>query len=116
MNWEAILNGLWQALNSVPGIMLLAALLGWLLSKLYSFRPAWEAYEGTIISAIKYAETAIPDDAQNKALKRLDEALRYALKVYAETHKGKQPPEALANDIREGIQIVHDRLEAKGTL
>ena len=116
MNWEAILNGLWQALNSVPGIMLLAALIGWLLSRLYSFRPAWEAYEGTIISAIKYAEKAIPDDADNKALARLDAALRYVVKVYTETHRGKQPSASVTNELREGIQVVHDRLESRGTL
>ena len=116
MNWETILTGLWQALNSVPGVVLMAGLLGWLLTRLYSIRPAWEAYEGTIISAIKHAEKAIPDDVPNKGLARLDEALRYVLKVYAETHRGQQPSDALANDLREGIQITHDRLEARGTL
>lgn len=116
MNWETILTGLWQAVNSVPGIMLMAGLLGWLLTRLYSIRPAWEAYEGTIISAIKHAEKAIPDDVPNTGLARLDEALRYVLKVYAETHRGQQPSDALVNELREGIQITHDRLEARGTL
>lgn len=116
MNWETILTGLWQAVNSVPGVMLMAGLLGWLLSRLYAFRPAWEAYEGTIISAIKHAEKAIPDDTPNKSVARLDEALRYVLKIYAETHRGRQAPAALAEELREGIQIMHDRLEARGTL
>jgi len=116
MNWETILTGLWQAVNSVPGIMLLAGLLGWLLTRLYAVRPAWEAYEGTIISAIKHAESAIPDDTPNKGVARLDEALRYVLKVYAETHRSRPPSDALTNELREGIQITHDRLEERGTL
>jgi len=116
MNWEGILTGIWTVLNSAPGIMLAAGLLGWLLTRLYAIRPAWEAYEGTIISAIKYAEKAIPDDADNKALARLDAALRYVVKVYTETHRGKQPSASVTNDLREGIQVVHDRLESRGTL
>lgn len=116
MNWDAILSGLWQVMNSVPAVMLMAAILGWLLTKLFSWKPAWETYEGTIISAIKHAEKAIPDDTPNKGVARLDEALRYVLKVYTETHRGQQPPADVVNDLREGIQITHDRLEARGTL
>jgi len=116
MNWDAMFTGLWQVVNSVPAIMAMAALPGWLLTKLYALRPAWETYEGTIISAIKHAEKVIPDDVSNKGLARLDEALRYVLKVYAETHRSQQPSDALVNELREGIQITHDRLEARGTL
>lgn len=116
MNWDSILTGLWQIVNSVPAIMAMAVLLGWVLTKLYAIRPAWEAYEGTIISAIKHAEKAVPDDSPNKAVVRLDEALRYVLKVYAETNRGEQPPDAVLSELREGIQITHDRLEARGTL
>jgi hypothetical protein len=116
MNWDAILTGLWQVVNSVPAIMTMAALLGWLLTKLYAIRPAWEAYEGTIISAIKHAEKAVPDDSPNKAVARLDEALRYVLKVYAETNRGQPPSDVVVRDLREGIQVTHDRLESRGTL
>jgi len=116
MNWETILTGLWQVMNSAPGVMLMAAFLGWLLTRLFSRRPTWEDYEGTIISAVKHAEKAIPDDTPNKGAARLDEALRYVLKVYALTHRGQQPPAGVVDDLREGIQITHDRLEARGTL
>ena len=44
MNWDAILSGLWQVMNSVPAVMLMAAILGWLLTKLFSWKPAWETY------------------------------------------------------------------------
>lgn len=116
MNWESILTGVWHAINSVPAVMLMATGLAWLLTRVVATRPAWEAYEGTIISAIKHAEKAIPDDVPNKGLARLDEALRYVLRVYAETHRGQQPNDALALELREGIQITHDRLETRGTL
>lgn len=116
MNLDAILIGLWQVVNSGPAIMAMAALLGWLLTKLFNMRPAWEAYEGTIISAIKHAEKAVPDDSSNKAIARLDEALRYVLKIYAETNRGQPPSDAVVRELREGIQITHDRLESRGTL
>jgi len=38
------------------------------------------------------------------------------LKVYAETHRSRPPSDALTNELREGIQITHDRLEERGTL
>ena len=116
MNWEAIWDIVWQALNSAPGVMLMGGLLGWLFVRLYSAKPSWEAYEGTIISAIRHAEKAIPDDAQNKGVARLDEALRYVLRVYAETHRGQEPSDSLALSLREGVQIMHDRLEARGVV
>lgn len=115
MSWEWILSGLWTVINSAPGVMLMAGLLGLAMTKLYTIRPAWEAYEGTIISAIKHAEKAIPDDAPNKALARLDTALQYVLRVYEQLH-GTSPSQDVQNDLREGIQIVHDRLETQGTL
>jgi len=94
----------------------MATALGWLLMRLYRIRPAWEAYEGTIISAVKYAEKAIDDNVPNKALAKLDEALRYVLRVYAETHRGQTPSATLTSELKEGIQIVHDQLVARGTL
>ena len=100
MNWDAILNGLWQIMNSVPAVMLMAAILGWLLTKLFSWKPAWETYEGTIISAIKHAEKAIPDDTPNGGLAKLDAALRFVLNAYAEANNGKQPSAALVEQIK----------------
>jgi len=115
MNWQNILEATWQALNSPAGIAAMAGLLLWLLNRLYASRPAWERYEGAIISAVKFAEKEIPDDAPNKALKRLDAALRYVLRVYEEARGREARPKEVA-DLTEGIRITHAKLEAAGNL
>jgi len=115
MNWQTILEAAWTALNSPAGIAAMAGLLLWLLNRLYAARPAWERYEGAIISAVKFAEKEIPDDAPNKALKRLDAALRYVVRVYEEA-RGREPTQKEVADLTEGIRITHAKLEAAGNL
>jgi len=115
MNWNDIGQITWSVLNSPAVIAVLAAALLWLLNRLYAARPAWQAFEGSIIAAVKLAEREIPDDTPNKALSRLDAALKYVLKVYEETRG--QPADAKTKaELREGIQIVHAELEASGVL
>jgi hypothetical protein len=115
MNGTDILTLLWTAVNSPFGYMTAAAVLLWLLNRLYAAKPGWAAYEGTIISAVKFAEKEIPDDVPNKGLARLDSALKYVLKVYEEVN-GKRATTQTAATLKEGIQIVHDNLQANGTL
>ena len=112
MDW---LETIWNALNSPVGIAAVAGLVLWLLNRLYAAKPGWKKYEGAIISAVKFAEKEVPDDTPNKALRRLDEALKYVLKVYAEM-TGKQAGPKVAADLKEGIQIKHSELEAAGAL
>ena len=76
MNWTAILEAVWHALNSPAGITAVAGLILWALNRLYAKKPEWKKYEGTIISAIKFSEKDIPDGTENKSLMRLDHALR----------------------------------------
>jgi len=115
MNWKAILEVVWNALNSPAGITAVAGLLLWLLNRLYAKKPAWKDYEGTIISGIKFAEKHIPDGTENKALLRLDHALRYVLKAYEEV-EGKRASDAVAAELKEGVQIKHAELESSGAL
>lgn len=115
MNVEKILDVIWTALNTPAGITVMAGVFLWLLNRLYAAKPGWAAYEGAIISAIKFAEKEVPDGTPNKGLARLDAALKYVLRVYAQTN-GKRASTKVAADIREGIQITHDKLEAAGTL
>jgi hypothetical protein len=82
---------------------------------LYDTRPGWSKYEGTIISAIRFAEKAVPDNAENKSLNRLDKALKYVLAVYEEK-EGKSPSKAVKAELLEGIQLVHNDLETSGGL
>lgn len=115
MNWETILSMVWAAVNSPIGISVMVTIVGWVLVKVYAKKPLWKPFEGTIIAAIKYAEKAIPDDSTNKAVKRLDEALKYVLKIHREVENRRATAEEVAQ-LREGIQIVHEKMESKGTL
>lgn len=110
-----VLQTIWQAINSPIGIAAVAGLVLWLLNRLYALKPAWKRFEGTIIAAIKYAEKQIPDDVDNKALNRLDAALRYVVKVYEEATDKQATPKIVA-DLKEGIQIKHAELEAAEAL
>ena len=115
MNWTAFLHVAWDVVNSPAVITLIAGGLLWLLNRLYAAKPAWQAFEGTIIAAVKWAEKEIPDDTPNKAFNRLNAALNYVLKVYEEA-RGKPADAQTKSELREGIQIVHAELEASGNL
>ena len=115
MNWTAFLQVAWDVVNSPAVIALMAGALLWLLNRLYAAKPAWQAFEGTIIAAVKWAEKEIPDDTPNKAMSRLDAALNYVLKVYEEA-RGTPADTQTKLELREGIQIIHAELEASGSL
>jgi len=115
MNWSTVIEALWRFLNMPLGITVVAGGLLWLLNRTFNRRPAWQAYEGTIIAAVKWAEKEIPDDTPNKSFQRLNAALNYVLKVYQEA-RGFAPEKALKESIKEGIQIVHAELEASGNI
>ena len=104
MNYENIL----QLLNSPLVISGIAAVVLWGLTKLYTKKPLWEAYEGTIISAVKWAEKFIDDDTENAGLKKLDCALKYVIRVYEEYTK-KRASAKVVQELKEGVQIVHDQ-------
>ena len=116
MDVTAILEIVWKVLNSPAVIAVLAGGLLWLLNKLYAAKPAWQALEGTIIAAVKWAEKEIPDDTPNAGLAKLDAALRFVLKAYADANNGKQPPAKLIEEIKQGIQIKHSDLDRFGGL
>lgn len=111
----AILAAIWAFLNTPAGITFIAGIVLWALNALYAKKPAWKAYEGSIITAIKLAEQSVPDNSGNKALNKLDIALKYVLQVYEATNN-KPASSAVEASLAEGIQIKHDELEAKGTL
>ena len=111
MSW----SDLWGHLNDPVVIAAIASLVLYALGKLYVARPSWARFEGTIISAIKFAEREIPDDTPNAGLAKLDSALRYVISVYERT-TGKQATAKATAELKEGIQVVHDDLEMRGTL
>ena len=115
MDFSGIWQVIWNVLNSPAVIAVLAGGMLWLLNRLYAAKPAWQAFEGTIIAAVKWAEKEIPDDTPNKALNRLNAALNYVTKVY-EQARGTPAESKVQTELREGIQIVHAELEASGNL
>jgi len=100
---------IWEFVNSPAGITLAASLVLYVLNKAYSAKPAWKKFEGTIISAIRLAEKAIPDTVDNKGIKRFDEALKHVLRVYKEV-EGKRPSDKVEAELKEGISIIHDSI------
>ena len=120
MNVNGIIEALGQFFNSPFGFALIwAAMVGFfifLASRLNPFQDAWKKYEGSIITGIKLAEKQIPDDTPNAGLAKLDAAMRFVLKAYAEANSGKQPSAKLVEEIRQGIQIKHADLDRFGGL
>jgi len=115
MTASAIISVLWAFLNSPVGLTIVGGLILLALNRLYASKPSWAKYEGVIMTAIQYAEKAIPDDTPNKGAAKLDAALRYVLKAHQAT-TGNDLRGAKIDGIREGIQIVHAHLKATGTL
>lgn len=115
MNWEAVLGAVWAGLNSPVGIAVIAGIVLWALNKLYAAKPSWAAYEGAIISAIRFAEKQIPDDTANTSMARFDAALRYVLRVFDHANERQATPKEMAA-LAEGIRIVHNKLDTDGVL
>jgi hypothetical protein len=105
----------WELLNSPLVVAALAAVALYLLNLLYTRKPAWQQYEGTIIAGVKWAEKLIPDESENKSINRLNAALQYVLRVYQET-EGRRATAKVEAELREGIQIIHAELESAGGL
>ena len=75
----------------------------------------WKKWEGLAVTAVKMAETAIPDDTPNKGACRLDAALKLFLQKY-EAATGVTPDAGAVAEISSLLANVHDRLDANGTL
>ena len=75
----------------------------------------FKKYEGYAITAVKAAEKAIPDDAENKGFRKLDYALRVFLEKYTKA-TGVKPDEATMSKIEAWISVVHNAVEEAGTL
>ncbi len=120
MDVSAILESLSDLFNSAFGFAVIwAALVGlffWLSSKFNPFQEKWKEWEGSIITGIRLAEKEIPDDTPNAGLAKLDAALRFVIRAYADANNGKQPPAKVIEQIKQGIQIKHADLDRFGGL
>jgi len=115
MDKAKILEMVWTFVNSPTGIVLLSGMFLWAINKVYAKKPAWKQFEGLIVAGCKHAEKLIPDDTESKGLRRFDAALKFILKIY-EKSQGKQAPASVVESIKEGINLVHNKLDKDGTL
>ena len=115
MTTELVLAGLWALVNSPVGVSAVATFALWLVNKLYAAKPEWQAYEGALIQAVRWAEKEIPDESENKYLKRADTALRYALDAY-ERMNGQRANARMREQLAQGLEVVHSDLEAAGVI
>jgi len=120
MDFNGLIEGAGKFLNSPIGFTIIwSAMVGFfifLASRFNPFQEKWKAWEGSIITGIKLAEKQIPDDTPNAGLAKLDAALRFVLKAYADANNGKQPSAKLIEEIKQGIQIKHSDLDRFGGL
>ena len=75
----------------------------------------FRTYEGYAITAVKAAEKAIPDDAANKGLNRLNFALQIFLTRYEKATGVSPKPQEVAK-IEAWISEIHSALESAGLL
>ena len=115
MAMDVIVVGLWALMNSPVGVSVVASVALWLVNKVYAAKPEWQAYEGALIQAVRWAEKEIPDEAENKYLKRADAALKYALNAY-ERMNGHRANARMKEQLAQGLEVVHTDLEAAGVL
>jgi len=120
MDVNAIIEAVGKFFNSGFGFAVIwAGMVGlflWLASRFNPFHEKWKQWEGSIITGIKLAEKNIHNDTPNAGLAKLDAALRFVLKAYAEANNGKQPPAKIIEEIKQGIQIKHADLDRFGGL
>jgi len=97
-------------------ITAIAGIASFAIARLFTAKPAWKKYEGLLITAVKAAEKMIPDDpASNTSITRADAALRVFADRYTMAY-GKLPTDAIVTVARLALPIVHDQIEAEGTL
>jgi hypothetical protein len=110
-----IIEMIWAWANQPAGIAIVAGVVLYLLNMLYKRKPKWSKYEGVIISAIRMAEKAIPDNHPNKIALRTDTALQYVLKVYQARAK-KLASDKVTVEISDEIRVMHNKLSIAGAL
>jgi len=107
----SILDTILGFLNSSVGVTAIGGIIVWILGKVFTAKPEWKVYydkyQPLLISAVKQAEKAIPDDTDNKALKRMDFALKYVLTIEGSLANANQTA------LKDAITAVHAEAEAK---
>lgn len=101
----------WTFFNSPVGLSTVGFIMTFILGKVFTAKPKWKVYANKykplLIEAVKKAEKAIPDDQDNKGLKRLDMALKYVLALNNKLNK---------DAMKDAIIAVHAEAEMNGNL
>ena len=113
-SFKEVIQVVWTALNTPAGVAFIASVFIYILNKLFSYKPTWkkiyEKWEGSLVSAIKFAEKTIDDKSENKSQRKLDQALKYMIKVFEDT-KGRMPKRKELEAIKEGLNKKHSELD-----
>lgn len=109
------MEAIWTFLNSGIGLTIIGTIVAFALGRLFLSTPEVEKWKGIIIEAVKAAEKIIPDNTVNAGARRLDEAMKYFIKVYEEQAL-KSPASTLLDAVRLAIPEIHADLEAMGNL
>jgi hypothetical protein len=109
MNANHLIDLFLQALASSAGVTVLAALLAWVLNRVFLAKPEWkvvyDAYRPAFISAVKYAEKLMPDGAS-----RLAAALKRVIEIDAALNGVSE------SVLRQVLTVVHAEAEAAGNI
>jgi len=98
-----------EYMNSPAAITVFVSALVFLLNALYSRRPTWQKYQGTIINLIRSVEKELKD---RKGFEKYDEVLVKLLAVFVEVEK-RQPNAKEINELKEGVHIMHNEISPK---
>jgi hypothetical protein len=113
MNWNELIIA---AMNSNAVIALISsgalAFIVWIGKKQPKVKQYFDKYGGAIIRGVKLAEANIPDDTENKSLKRLDHALQYVIQVI-EAGENRKVTDSEKVQLEAKISEVHDQIETK---
>lgn len=109
MLFLALGSSVWSFLNSPFGLLVVATILGMIGGRVLSWRPAWrrwfDRYRPAFFEAVYLAERLIPDDTPDLALRRLDEALRFLLKLEPSLREAKE------DELRRGLNLARHILK-----
>lgn len=103
---------LWAFLNSPVGVTIIGGFFAYLLGKVVTAKPEWETvfnrYRGLFFDAVRAAEKAVPDNAENKTARKADEALKWLLKI--EPGLNGQKGEVLNRALAEAHDMIRKKL------
>jgi hypothetical protein len=120
MSWKDVIAALWNLIDSGPGIALLAAVLVYILNKVWAKKPAWrtfyEKYEGTLIAAVKQAEKLVDGSSEGSSGRKLEKALELVVEVLERVHGQDTVSKKEKAAITEALSKTHDNLERGGKL